>query len=606
MKKIFLHSCIGLMFISPVNPLYAQNLKDVSNSVLLNNPEVLSRWHAFLAAKGERDASFGGFLPRVDLTVGVGKEKKDDLQQQLDYNRNSTSVALSQMLYDGFSTSNDVKRLDHAILVRAFELRDSAENAALESVRAYYDVLRYRKLITLAEDNYVRHRTVFEQIQGKVQVGAGRRVDLEQVSGRLALAESNLLIETANLHDVSARFQRIVGQIPSKEMEEHPGLFNGIPKDAVTAIKTAQFNNPSLRAAIENVRSANYAVAVRRAQFQPRVDMRVRRDHGRELDGVAGRTGTSVAEVTLNWNLFNGLSDVSRSRQYIEQAEVAKGLRDKACRDIRQTMEIAFNDVQKYKEQLSYLDQHQLSIEKARDAYRQQFDIGQRTLLDLLDSENELYQAKRAYTNAGHDLLIASARAQASMGHLLSALGISADHQEKLPDFDKWESAEEAATQCPADPVMVHITDKESLKARAVELMKEIEVASPQTGQAVQTSSAEGKVREALDNWRMAWALRDLSAYFASYAPEFSAGGGVSYESWQDKRREVIGKAKEITLEVDDVKINFLGETNAETSFRQAYRSKNYQDVVYKKISWQKQGERWVIVSEINIPSLPK
>ena len=82
-----------------------------------------------------------------------------------DYSRHSTTLTLTQMLYDGFATRNEVKRLDHARQVRLFELLDISENVALEAARAYVDVLRFRKLVALAEDNYIRHRAVFEQIQ---------------------------------------------------------------------------------------------------------------------------------------------------------------------------------------------------------------------------------------------------------------------------------------------------------------------------------------------------------------------------------------------------------------------------------------------------------
>ena len=87
------------------------------------------------------------------------------------------------------------------------------------------------KLVALAEENYVQHRSVFEQIQRKVQAGAGRRVDFEQASGRLALAESNLLTETANLHDVSARYQRIVGETPPGTLPP-AGMFKDVPAQA--------------------------------------------------------------------------------------------------------------------------------------------------------------------------------------------------------------------------------------------------------------------------------------------------------------------------------------------------------------------------------------
>ena len=83
------------------------------------------------------------------------------------------------------------------------------------------------------------------------------------------------------------------------------------------------------------------------------------------------------------------------------------GGRDRACRDVRQTVAIAHNDIRKLQDQLVALDRNVLAIEKARDAYRQQFDIGQRSLLDLLNAENELYTAKRSYANAEYASLLA-------------------------------------------------------------------------------------------------------------------------------------------------------------------------------------------------------
>lgn len=209
----------GLTALSSAMVAAQQNtLKDAAQKAVLSNPEVLQRWHAYQAAINEKDVAFGGYLPRLDLAAGAGREHRNDPLLKSDYHTHSTTLTLTQMLYDGFATRNEVKRLDHARQVRLFELFDASETAALEASRAYLDVLRYRKLVELAEENYVRHRAVFEQIQKKTQAGVGRRVDLEQASGRLALAEANLLTETANLHDVSARYQRLVGDVPAKTL----------------------------------------------------------------------------------------------------------------------------------------------------------------------------------------------------------------------------------------------------------------------------------------------------------------------------------------------------------------------------------------------------
>lgn len=594
-----------LMLCLALSPLLAQaqalTLQGAAQKAVLSNPEVLQRWHAYKAAQGERDAAFGGYLPRLDLSANRGRDHRDDPILKKDYTRNATTLTLTQMLYDGFATRNEVKRFDHALAVRLFELQDASETAALEAARAYIDVLRYRRLVALAEENYVRHRSVFEQIQKKVQAGVGRRVDLEQAAGRLALAEANLLTETSNLHDVSARYMRVVGEQAPKEMDSLANLTKGMPKDMTEALAAAQRGHPALLASIENVRSAYSAARVRDAAYQPRLDLRLKRDRGDNLNGYIGQHESSTAEVVLSWNLFNGFSDVGRSRQYAEQHNVAKDLRDKTCRDVRQSVAIAFNDTRKLTEQLGYLDQHQLSIEKARDAYRKQFDIGQRSLLDLLDSENELFQSRRAYNNAEHDLAISYLRTHAGVGKLLATLGVSKAGDPPPPEPEMWAAGEEAPENCPPDNPQLYVADKETLNARAQELLKELApaAAAPVAPAPPQSETTpERAVAEALKAWTTAWSERNAQAYLDAYAPGFSPADGSTREAWAAKRKRVLERAKEISLDIRDIKLAVRDAEHASTVFRQAYRSEQFKDVVLKTLEWERVDGRWLIVRE--------
>lgn len=613
----------------------ANVLKSVVQQSVLNNPEVLFRWHAFLAADREHDASIAGYLPKLDLTAAKGKEQRDDPTQRSsttilrDYTRTSSSLTLTQMIYDGFLTRNEVKRLNHARMTRLFELQDATESTALESVRAYLDVQRYRELVRLAEDNYVRHRSVFEQIQLKVKAGVGRRVDLEQASGRLALAESNLLVDTSNLHDVSARFQRLTGASPAKDLEPVSGLEKGLPRNSRDAQATAQLSNPALRASVENVRSADAAHSGRYAPFQPRFDLRFRNDRGQDLNGVVGATDNKIAEVVMTWNIFNGFADVSRVRQFAEQRNVARDLRDKACRDMRQTLAIAYNDTRKLTEQLGYLDQHQLSIEKARDAYRKQFDIGQRTLLDVLDTENELFQARRAYTNAEFDLQLSFARAHAGMGKLFEVLGLTRLDDEEKKLSEKWASEGDGAEQCPPEGPALYVADKSQLNERASELLRElapksaaaadaaaipgqpgapiatITPATPLVTSPTPAPEAETPVHSiglALKAWVAVWSGKNVSGYLDSYAKSFIPADGSDLPTWQAKRRAALERPSEIKLDISDVKIEMRDLTHAVSTFVQDYRTPTYKDTVAKTLEWEKIDGRWLIVGEASKP----
>ncbi len=608
-------------------------LNTAVQQAVLSNPEVLQKWHAYQAAGNEREVAAGGYLPRVDLSAGIGRENRDDPIMRRDFTRHGATLSLTQMLYDGFATRSEVRRLDHARQVRLFELVDASETAALEASRAYLDVLRYRKLVALAEENYVRHRAVYEQIQKKAQAGVARRVDLEQAAGRLALAEANLLTETSNLHDVSARYQRLVGEMPAKDMAAVPSLATQLPADAGAAMQAVQARNPAIKAAIENVRAAHAAAEGRKAAYQPRFDLRLRNERGSDLNGYLGSTDNKTAEVVMTWNLFNGFSDQARARQYADQLNVARDIRDKTCRDVRQTAAIAYNDTRKLAEQLTYLDQHQLSTEKARDAYRKQFDIGQRSLLDLLDTENELFQARRAYVNAEHDLLIARARTHASQGTLLAALGLSRVARDEAPEPADWSAGGDAAERCPPEAPTLFVVDKQKLNERAAEFLKESQAAEGATGGAaaraqaataapaaaagamagapglasagggaIAPGTADRELFEALKAWARAWSARDLPAYFGFYAPDFQPQRG-SRGQWERERRRIIGEAEKIKLDLSDVKIETKDDGRAVTTFAQAYQSPIYRDVVFKTLEWRKADDRWRIVREV--PAVP-
>lgn len=459
----------------------AVTLKEAAQQAVLNNPEVLARWHTYRAATENIDVAKGAYLPKVDLNASVGRERRDTPLREDTYTRSGLSLFLTQKLFDGFATRSEVAKFNYAQRVRFFELLDITETTALEAMRAYTDVLRYRKLHALAQENYVQHRAVFEQIQQRVQSGVGRRVDLEQASGRLALAESNLLTEASNLHDVSARYQRIVGSLPPEDMAEIPSLEAGIPDAADQGLRLAHSQNPGLAAAQENIVASQNDARLRHSNFLPKVDLRARHDLGRNLDGIDGNHELTYLELLLNYNLYNGGADKAEERQYWEQVDVAKDLRDKTCRDVRQTYYIAYNDVKRLKEQLGYLQQHQLSIEKARDAYRKQFDIGQRTLLDLLDTENEVFEAKRAYQIASFDRLFALGRTHASMGNLLTAMGLKRLETAKL-----FEGGDKAAfdpdTVCPPASPFQSGVDKDKVFAEAMAAVSPTLLAVPTPG----------------------------------------------------------------------------------------------------------------------------
>ncbi len=573
-KVVFLLGTImaSAINVAPANAEALVPLKQMVEKVISSNPEVQAKYHAYQAAGYEKDIVKGGFLPKVDVQSTYRN------QEDVAGIRSSTGteiptwnneLVLRQMIFDGFATSNEVNRLDHAKRVRYYELQGAMQSTTLEFMRSYIDTLRYRQLTEYAKTNYVTHKQLFDRIKERVDAGVARRVDLEQATGRLALAEANLLTETTNLHDVTSRMQRLYGELPPETLEEPEFYKTGTQATPVEALRAAYLHNPDLLSTIEDIQASKDAVKTKQSKYMPRVDLQARKNLGTSNDGRNSTNAADVLEVTMGFNLFNGFSDKAGVSQAIEKLNAANDVRDKACVDTRQLVTIAYNDIGQLKEQLAYRDTHQKSIENAREAYRKQFDIGQRTLLDLLDTENESFQAKRSYTNTDYDIQTAYARLYATQGDLLNKIGSA---RQGLPEVNR-ETYMDAANVCEAvAPAQVTI-DKAALLADA----KPLAVADKPMSKPVSApaGSCTEAVTERVNNWASAWRHKDYDNYMSMYANNFNPEPPLSYAAWKKQRKARLSFNGKISLDVNNLNVTCDG-SNAKAQFAQTYSETTY------------------------------
>lgn len=422
--------------------------KGVTEKALATHPEVHARLNAYRAASEGWSAAKAARGPKIGLSADVGQDRYTyEAIPSSTIKRSGVSLTLSQVLWDGLGSQREAQRMSHERLSRYFELLDATEGAALEATRALIDVQRMRRLVALATDNVSEHRKALQRIESRVKAGVGRGVDLEQAQARLALAESNLITERSNLHDVAARYQRVVGEAPRRDAGALVVLESQLPANAQALANAAAGQHPAIQAGVEGVRAAQAAVQARESLLQPRVEFKARTGRGHNYNSLEGRRGDTGAEVVLSWNLYDGGADRARVREQAALLGQANDLRDKACRDVTQQATIAFNDVIKMRDQLQLLQTNTDAIERARQAYRQQFDIGQRSLLDMLNAENEAYVAQRALANAQFDRALAAVRTHAALGQLTRVLGLSRPVEDE--GAQGWQAAEAAPGRCP-------------------------------------------------------------------------------------------------------------------------------------------------------------
>ena len=574
------------------------NLKDAADRAATQNPEVKLRLHNLEAAKQERAAARGAWYPRVDLEASTGPNQmsRPSLPSALSYNNSRAVLQLRQTLFDGFATSNEVRRLSYGEQVAFYELVTATQQISLEVVRAYTDVLRYRELVTLASSNFTTHQEVHDRLRQKVAAGVGRRVDLEQAAGRMALAESNWITEASNLHDVSARYQRLVGESPAGSLSPLSD-FGGVLPKSIDFLPAAVQRSPEFKGAVATVRAYRSDRDARKGPNYPTLELRARQSVEDNQSGIPGNYRDSALELVLNYNLFRGGSDRARVNQAAAKLNSAFDLRDKACRDVWQTGQIAFNDSTKLVNQLRLLAEHELATSKAREAYQQQFDIGQRSLLDLLDTENELYQARRALTMGEFDLKLAEARVLSANGSLLSVLGL-APSAETLPDANGAREEDDELLRCSMQPIP-SVALNRAFDSRPAPTPSPVTQAAPVVAAANPSTASCKQIPVAMDNWLKAWNGKRVDAYLSAYAPHFVAALGLSRPAWEKLRRaRVAEKPGDITAQTTNIQTTSCDGKTAQLSFTQSYGSKDYRDIVEKTLSLEHMDGKWLITRE--------
>ena len=623
MKMKLLLSTMFAVGLSLSHQAYAEplvTLKDMVQKVISSNPEVQARYHNFQQAGYEQGVAKGSFLPKADITSTWRKQEninsfRNDGNTAIP--RMNNELVLRQMIFDGFATKNEVNRLGHAKRVRFYELQSAMQDSSLEFVRAYIDTLRYQQLSDYAKTNFVVHKQLLDKIKERVDAGVARRVDLEQATGRFALAEANLLTETTNLHDVTARMQRLLGEIPPQTLEV-PTFFNaGTEPSPEDALRVAYLKNPDLLSTIEDIQAATDEVKGKESRYLPRLDLQARKNLGTSSDGRNSTNAADVLELTMNFNLFNGFSDQNLVSQTQEKLNAANDMRDKACIDTRQIVVIAYNDIKNLKEQEGYRVQHQQSIENAREAYRKQFDIGQRTLLDLLDTENEYFQAKRNLVNTQYDVQTAYARLYAGQGELLNKIGSA---RQGLPEMNR-EAYADALNVCEAVAPQQIVLDKAAILADAKPLsIADKPITKPMAKPAMACNAEE--ITSRVNDWASAWRHKDYDNYMNFYAANFAPENGLSVDAWQKQRKTRLVNPGKINLSLSNVEVTCDGD-KAVAKFKQDYSvttyklkkskddagcqvcnakrvaTKGFADMVDKELRFEKQANQWKIVQEL-------
>ncbi|MBO6565853.1 MAG: TolC family outer membrane protein [Pseudomonadales bacterium] len=407
---------------------WAQTLEDTIRITLRTNPDVLASLYSVDAAEELKNQARGAYFPSIDLVLAGGYENSNNTttrqlgEDDNDLTRSESSIRVTQLLFDGASTRNFVRQQSALVDAALARLVGTQENVGLRAIQVYLEVLRRNEIVRLAERNLAHHDETLEKITERFESGVGTKVDVVQTRGRRAQAKSNVLLSQREAKNGVAEYFRVVGEYP--EALSLPAAVESLPQTLEEALELAKVNNPGIEAVEAELAATEAARKGARGAFYPRFDLELGATRNDDLDGSEGANDDETAVVRMTYNLYRGGSDRARLNEAEAREFAARESLRSTQRAVEEDVTLIWNELQDILVRLEYLDAHVKATEEVLEVYREQLTLGKRTLLDLLDVQNELLRAQIAKTTGDYVALLARYRVLAGTGQLLDTLEI--------------------------------------------------------------------------------------------------------------------------------------------------------------------------------------
>jgi len=428
----------------------AQDLKTSVEEILNTNPIILERLKNYNAIKENITEAKAGYYPKLDLSLGMGIESSDKTNQATTQANNSNSFSVyqnsltyTQNVFKGFETTHRVAAQENRTISAAYSYIEKVNDTSFEMVNTYLQVMRNRALLDTAKENVKIDQEIFEKVKKLYDSGLTTLSEVNKIESSLSLAKSNLIVQENTLLDVSYNLQRVLGRdLNTKEMSK-PTLNVVLPTSREEAAKYALEHNPSLLVSKYNMKLAQETYKEKNAPFYPHIDVEVSQSMNHNLNGVEGDDSRFKAMAYLKYNIFNGYADTSARQRSISQMHQEVESKNNLRRQVIEGLNLSWAANKKLDEQLVYLKEYKKFSLKTLTLYAKEYDLGRRSLLDLLSAQNDFIGAKSQIINTQYSMLFAKYRILDAMGMLVptilgnsdlsfSKVGLSNTYKEEL------------------------------------------------------------------------------------------------------------------------------------------------------------------------------
>lgn len=420
-------SLIALNLFMVSTALFAMELDSFVSDSISADPSVREKLHTFRQVRRDQEIVNSGWQPSIDLSGSTGSydtQSPATSQIKREYDSSRIELSVTQNLFNGFDTTYQEQQTQAQMKSALNEIFDTADNLALDAVQAYLDALKQNKLVELAKTNVGSHERILSQIRERNSSGVGRGSELQQTEGRLARAHASLVAQQNNLQDAITKLHTILGRYvqPSELVIPKTPEYPTLSLDEL--IDQALKKHPAMKVAHYNIQAALADSKRAKRNNYPKLDLRLAKETGNDINGFTGDTDQLSLVLNLSYNLYNGGADRAEHSKKVSVVHQEQDFSARVRRQIINSLRLAWVANESLSLQSKYLATHTQKARQTVDSYGEEFFIGQRDLIDLLDAESELNTAENVQTIAFYDLLAAKFRVLEAMGTLFPALNL--------------------------------------------------------------------------------------------------------------------------------------------------------------------------------------
>lgn len=394
------------------------------------NPEIIQAQMNTEAIQFERKQAQGLYAPRVDVEASAGARRlenrtrralgfDDDWLYPLEAQARAEWVAVDFGRRRG-ELLRQASRVDGASL----RVVERSEFVALQVARQYLDILLQQRIVAASQDNTAFHQALVGDLGQGVQQGSISVADQQQAEERLQAAVVRQVEAEQALRDAKISLRALTG-LDIDQVVLPPDLASSLPAGGVAeAVGLARTNNPKVREAVADVDAANALVMAAKGDLYPEIGVDVTGRVGEDIDASDGNTKDVQGRVFMRWNIFDGGINRAKVQEMVRRSSEARYRLHEMQRNSEEDVRVAWNAMESGNSIVAALDRQSKVTDDLLLSYRSQFNVGRRSLLDVLDAQNTRYNTQVRLETARFSELFAQYQTLATVNRFIEALGV--------------------------------------------------------------------------------------------------------------------------------------------------------------------------------------